>query len=143
MTNSLGDNIISECSSTYYGGSEAKEKYGATCTDISSHPSYHGDITGSEAKEKLMEHGATCYLTRYSRVREDYILSVLTNTRSEDELTIHNFTISIEGHRYEIDGTEYPFDSIHDLLKFYEHTPVSHKVSHIGAPCIKESSLSE
>lgn len=43
---------------------------------IKEHVGYHEMITGKEAEQRLKKHGGHCYLTRYSKIKDCYILSV-------------------------------------------------------------------
>ena len=117
-------------------------------TRISCHPSFHGRMKGKQAKEKLTQYcsqlGGTCYLTRYSANGKCYVLTVLQNlvnsftkrnkTTSKDyELTIYKpKTKGRERIVTEIRGTEEQFDTIYDLLAFYERNPVDPVITKIG-----------
>ncbi len=106
---------------------------------ISDHRSYHGKMTGREATKILKQHGGTCYLTRYSRAKDKYVLSVLQREVDSEEFIVKSYKLNIFKQRNnhkrtitEIDGTEEQFDSIFDLLSFYERNPVDHDIHGIG-----------
>lgn len=100
-------------------------------TGIKEHPSYHGPINGVEAETKLKEKGGNHYLTRYSRARDHYCLTVARNgeyahfdiiiTSSHDEQNV-----------YEIDGSEMQSKSIFSLLEYYRINPLTHSIDSIG-----------
>lgn len=114
--------------------------------DIHKHASYHGVMTKADAKKKLAQHSGICrhcYLTRYSKSRKVFRLSVMRTKdgRYQPQITMffEHFTLKIvkEGNhknRYEIKGTQAPFSDIIKLLKYYQEHPISLTFSTIGIP---------
>ena len=101
------------------------------------HPSHHGTITGAEAEEILQQHGDTCYLTRYSEVKQTNRLSVMTRKGNGGDYIFSHYDIDIterprSGTSFEIVGTEKKFREFSELLSFYQTTPVSFEVLSIG-----------
>ncbi len=96
---------------------------------ISQHPSYHGPITWKEAESTLKQHGGNCYLTRCDK--PCFMLSVLQRDFSgkkafrEFEFYIQRDPQDLNKVLFEISGTEYPLDSLADLLLFYESAVLS------------------
>lgn len=107
--------------------------------EISRHPSYHGTMSSARAEEKLKDQGiSNCYLTRYCEEMESYTISVLSESRIEHYIL--NICKCNGVTFYEIDGTENPFDSICELLEFYQNCPVSRKLdSFIGKEIVLET----
>lgn len=100
--------------------------------EIMRHPSFHGDLTGFKAEEKLQEHDVNCYLTRYSESRKKYSLSVARNGKyAHFDLIISEFD------EYEIDGTGMQSKDIFALLAYYYEAPLSPSVDGIGPPLSK------
>ena len=62
---------------------------------IPPHKGYHKCITGEEAKERLSKCKNLCYLTRYSKNRRCYILSVYQPQTLINNEEIQHFEISI------------------------------------------------
>lgn len=113
---------------------------------ISDHPSFHGSMAGKSARRVLKNHfrqsDSNRYLTRYSERKYVYILSVIQKKMdysTEDDFLIRHYKLNIDKHIHnreriitEIEGTEEQFDSIFDLLAFYERNPVDHDIVRIG-----------
>ena len=94
------------------------------------HPSYHGPMTGADAESRLQEHGGNYYLTRYSRARDQYSLTVARNgVCAHFDLIITHSGIYNE---YEIDGSEMQSKDIFSLLDYYKSNPLSHTINGIG-----------
>ena len=101
---------------------------------MSEHRSYHGPLTGDEAEHILKQNTEpNCYLTRYSNNRQSYILSVINAEKKSFhfQLIIDNDVPS-----YEIQGTQKKHNSLDDLLKHLERTPLSPTIRYIGKPCL-------
>ena len=99
---------------------------------IGTHPSFHGVMTAEEAEKVLKKHSATCFLTRYSKDKSCFRLSVITKK------VIQHFSILMEERIYEVKGAEMKFDDIHELLSFYENTPLTFEVMGIGKCVLRE-----
>ncbi len=102
-------------------------------------PSFHGIMTGREAELILEKHGSEkCYLTHYDATSKVYFLSVKTKT----DVYMH-FVIDITRHQnetqHELRGSDKEFDSISELLNFYENKPVNLEVDCIGDAVQSES----
>lgn len=98
------------------------------------HPSYHEAITGEEAKERLKKKGCHCYLTRYSKSQNCYVLSVLKPQQSMD--FVWNFKIVFsKDEKKKICGLTKEFDNIIALLEHYEHNRIDPGLSSIGQAC--------
>lgn len=99
---------------------------------VGEHASYHQAITGEEAKRRLGQCGGHCYLTRYSRNQDCYILSVyecqkpLDPTMEHFEITIHN------NGRLGIRGKNKAFNNIRSLLEHYEQNRIDPALRSIG-----------
>lgn len=99
---------------------------------IVEHPSYHGTMRTKEAEIKLRQHGGDCYLTRFSKSKNVYVLTVF---KSEEELCQNfqiDFKVKNDYNMYEILGTQKEFDDFFVLLDFYKSFPLSHNISTIG-----------
>ena len=117
--------------------------------DITQEKSYWGPMTGSEAELKLRLHGGNCYLTRYSEMKQHYVISVSVMRRKKQQarrqrdcLELYNFKLNVtkenSHNEFEIEGTDNKFNSVSSLLEFFQKNPISHSVSSIGEPCIKK-----
>ena len=112
--------------------------------EITRERSYWGAMTGAEAEFKLrrLKKGGNCYLIRYSKERQHYVISVIGRQSERDPPTVSHFKLDImqEGDHimFEIEDTENKFSSISSLLEFYQEHPVSHSVSSIGEACGKQ-----
>lgn len=95
---------------------------------LEDHSSYHQSITREEAEKRLKKCGGHCYLTRFSRTNEKYILSVYQEKPTK---TIEHYKITIhECVRLEDKGKS--FSNIAELLTFYENNRVSPAFKNIG-----------
>ena len=96
------------------------------------HPSYHGSITSEEAKRRLQMWGGLCYLTRFSKSNQRYMLSVY-----QDKLDIiKHFRLLIDRDRNyaQIQGKRQSFKNIDRLLHHYEYERISPAFRSIGIP---------
>lgn len=109
---------------------------------IRKHSSYHGTMNGDEAEATLQEQQGCdcCYITRYSEVRDEYILSVLH--REEGESVFKNFIIISNENDYEISGSEEKFSNLDELLEFYRKHPLIHHIDGIGEEITKDAAAS-
>lgn len=98
------------------------------------HRSYHEAITGEEAERRLEQRGGHCYLTRYSKIRGCYVLSVHKQHRLLSPVKEH-YEIVIEGKtKCRIRGKTKIFDSIESLLEHYEQNRIDPSLRSIGVP---------
>ena len=101
---------------------------------MKSHKSYHGKITGTEAELLLKRNGGNCYLTRFSENHERYILSVMImGNLMHYEIHIDNIE-----KKYGIDETDNEFNTVNEMLTFYESNPLSPGIENIGRCCLSE-----
>ena len=112
--------------------------------EISSHPSYHGAISGSKAEVRLKQQDKICYLTRYSEANEGFTLSVLG--RKNDDWVIQNFKICISNTKddhcvYEIPGAEVEFGDIASLLNYYKDNPLNQFIDCIGNEVVSDRKI--
>ena len=108
---------------------------------IVEHPSYHGAITGKEAMVLLKKHGSDCYLLRYSKIQDKFMILVFKRIKGK-ELCSQFQLIVTEGednNRYEIKGAKKEFTSISRLLEHYQCHPISPKINRLGDICVKNS----
>ena len=102
------------------------------------HESYHKTITGEEAEERLRQHGGHCYLTRYSRMKECYVLSVFEHQKPLNP-EIDHFEIVVESDgKHRINGKSMAFNSIHQLLEYYEQNRINPAFKSIGTMYTEE-----
>ncbi len=95
------------------------------------HKAFHHTITQIEAEKRLKRKGdCCCYLTRYSRTNECYILSVY---QSRPTSTMKHFKIEKDGNgKYKIKRKELIFDTIEELLEHYENNSIDPALKNIG-----------
>ena len=55
-------------------------------------------------------------------------------TRNKEGQKFDHFVITIINNRYEIEGTDQQFETIGDMLDYYEKNPIGDNVEHIGRP---------
>ena len=118
---------------------------------ISSDSSYHRAITFEKAKEKLRDQRRDGYLTRYSKNRKQFTLTVYKRSNDEDEemeaevFTNFNILMTREGDciKFEISGTEKKLDSLVDMFTFYKYTALNPLVHGIGEECVYPQHLNE
>ena len=96
---------------------------------LGEHPSYHQSITSDEAEHRLQKCGGHCYLTRFSESNERYILSVYQDIPT---YTIKHYRITVERGDIYIEGKKRYFDSIRELLAFYENNRIDPAFKTIG-----------
>ena len=102
-------------------------------TLMDEHSSYHGAIEEEEAVLRLRLSGVPhCYLTRYSKDKNMYVLSVFMKQSTED--VIEHYTITINGNKYQIESKFKvdDFNSIEQLLEHYMAKRISHSLPNIG-----------
>ena len=104
--------------------------------ELSTHPSYHGTMDRISAETKLREQDGSCYITRYSRTRKVYVLSVIKRKRPSSSGTVKHFKLKIEKQKdrasFEIHGAQRKFNSIAKMLDFYQQTHLNHDIGTIG-----------
>lgn len=97
------------------------------------HTSYHGELVGSMAEQILKTQRGTCYLTRYSKRRDCYVLS-LQFVKGPENVVIYHFRIIVDGDRIWLDqvGGKVEFGSLQSLLHHYQRHPLNHEIHSIG-----------
>ena len=108
------------------------------------HDSYHKAITGEEAERRLKQHGGHCYLTRYSRMRECYVLSVFEHVQKPMQPQVDHFEIVVEEDgRHRIKGKTADFDNVVQFLLHYEHNRINPAFKSIGTMLTEEDFIAE
>ncbi len=118
------------------------------------HSSYHGTITGDEAQHRLRQFNTRGYLTRFSRTKDCYVLSVYEPDTARGRLKpyVQHFKITTEtvpyggiwgwlGSKkdvYQIDHSEMNFDSLDEMLYYYEKNRIDPGFQDIGIRITKE-----
>ena len=102
------------------------------------HQSYHLTITSNEAERRLKKSGNHCYLTRYSEGNKCYILSVYQ--KRPYQMKHYRLVFNQQGRikTYHIDGKEKDFNSLDNMLNYYENHPIDHGLMNIGRQVTKE-----
>ena len=106
------------------------------------HSSYHESIPGAEARRRLelfCKHNccSCCYLTRYSRKKKSYALSILKKQKPEDIMLHFRILVKEEG-KHEIEGTFMEFEGIAQLLDYYESHRLDPSLRSIGRKCTEQ-----
>ena len=105
---------------------------------LAEHNGYHEAISGREAEGRLKKCGGHCYLTRYSRIKLCYVLSVYEQRRQTKSVLMH-FQITIEGNgELKIRGKGKTFPTIQSLLEYYQENRIDPNLKNIGRPYMKE-----
>lgn len=99
--------------------------------------SYHGAIKGVEAEKRLKERGGNCCLTRFSKARSVYVLSVYRGDDENPQFAHFDILIHVgdgiwEETEYEIVGTEQRFRCIYEMLDYYYEVPLNHQINGVG-----------
>ena len=109
--------------------------------DRSEMASFHGTINEKKAEEELKKHGVDCFLMRYNKDRNFYLLSVMTSGDNGHETKFEEYQVlcdsSVSSDTYiifKIQGREEVFDRIDNLLKFYQKNSISQTTASIGEP---------
>lgn len=96
---------------------------------ISCHASYHGPMNKLSAESKLKEQDDSCYLTRYSKTRKVYVLSIMNKNKKSGSRKIKHFRLKIEQRGdhtvFEIHGAQKEFQNLPELLKYHQKNGVS------------------
>ena len=96
------------------------------------HHSFHLAITAQEAEKRLRKCGNHCYLTRYSEIRQCYMLSVYQKAAMKHyEITFKHFSHHKE---YLIKGKTLVFGGLENMLAYYENNAMDSSLNNIGKP---------
>ena len=99
---------------------------------MENHNSYHGAISGDEAVRRLLKTNYDAYLTRFSPNHGMYVVTVL---KRDPRSTVGHFGLQINRRsqrKYSVVGMESHFDSIDELLGFYENNQIHPQFNNIG-----------
>ena len=106
---------------------------------MENHTSYHGCISGGEAIKRLKKtHDVCTYVTRFSTSHRRYVITILKRGRPN---TVGHFRLNIDRsaqRKYSVDGLENHFDSIDELLGFYEKNRIHPEFDTIGRQLTKQ-----
>ena len=100
------------------------------------HPAYHEEITGEIAEGRLRAKSGPCFLFRYSEVEKCYQISI----KYDDKVMHIKLQIDKDAPSYQLDGSEKNFNSLDDLIKYYQKNALSPAIRKIGQPCRKNTS---
>lgn len=95
------------------------------------HNSYHGAMSGEEAVKRLRKANNDSYLCRYSSGNRKYVLTIL----KQELHKVGQFRLAIDRssqRKYKVEGMEKHFESIDDLLCFYEANRIHPEFDNIG-----------
>ena len=100
---------------------------------ITDHCSYHGVISSDEAKNLLLLAPEKGYITRYSDKKEKFVLSIVYPS-SEGNQQICHLLLAIDNEvpSYAMKGSGKSFQSVEEMLVYYETNPVNQRLSNIG-----------
>ena len=115
--------------------------------DVTTQEGYVGGMTADKAEENLRRCRGNCYLIRYSKSKQSYVLSVVRRDAENPIPHIQHYKLIItkkDGNSrdsvYEIEGSEERFSDISDLLKFYQAHPLTRSNRTIGGAYVKPTS---
>ena len=80
--------------------------------------------------------GNNCYLTRYSKNQESYMVSALTHYQGTPTPVHIKLNVDKDNNSYSLEGTEKIFHTLEDLLNYFEQNPLSSKIRGLGTPCL-------
>ena len=104
------------------------------------HDSYHQRISAQEAERRLKKYGGNrCYLTRFSRTNNRYVLSVCQKIPTQE---IEHYGIDIQDGKYKIQGKEDIFNDITQMFEHYEQKRLDPAFKNIGKMFTEEDYLS-
>lgn len=95
------------------------------------HNSYHGAISGEEAVKRLSSTDTDSYLSRFSSGNRKYVLTILKHKARK----VSHFRLAIDRssqRKYKVEGMENHFESIDELLGFYENNRIHPEFDNIG-----------
>ena len=98
---------------------------------MAEHDSYHERITGEEAERRLRSRGRNGYLTRYSKEKKSYVLTVFKEQTPED-VVMHLKIIITDRGQHKIEGKDMSFANIKTLLEHYEQNRIDPALKTIG-----------
>ncbi len=105
------------------------------------HKSYFSNISGSEAENILKKSKKrNSYLTRFSEGNDSYTVSVIFLANNEDKVMHLKLSIDNENSSFSLEGTQNFFQSLDELLKFYERNRLSSEIRNLGSPCVPQNS---
>ena len=97
------------------------------------HEGYHHIISTREAQKRLKQRGGSCYLTRYSRRKQSYILSIY---KSNPTKTFKHLIIDKDrghkGEQFKIRDKDIVFNTIEEMLTYYEKNAIDPDFKNIG-----------
>jgi len=100
------------------------------------HPSYHGELNSKEAEGRLSmvsgSLGGNCYLTRYSKNNESYVVSALVYHNGGYTPVHIKLNIDTEKNCHSLEGTEKVFRTLNELLGYFEQNPLSSDIRGLG-----------
>jgi hypothetical protein len=96
------------------------------------HPAFHHNLTGDEAERRLKVCDGHCYLIRFSKAQDCYMLSVYRKERSMPLVKEHYGINITDNDKIMIEGNEKEFDSLEALLCYYQDNPIDTALSSIG-----------
>jgi hypothetical protein len=113
---------------------------------LANEPSYHGEMTKKEAEQELMAQGGSqrCYLTRFSSKHKTHKISAMHGRQRKE---YEHFDLC--RNKYALKDSDMEFDSISELLEYYQSHRISRTLGNIGIPvifrdsCGKDESIPE
>ena len=98
------------------------------------HEGYHHIISTREAQKRLKQRGGFCYLTRYSRRKQSYILSIYKSnpTKTFKHLIIDKYRGDGGSEQFKIRDKDKAFNSIQEMLAYYEKNAIDPDFKNIG-----------
>ena len=79
--------------------------------------------------------GSNCYLTRYSKGTESYVVSALIHHKGSPT-SVHIKLNIDKDNIYSLDGSEKIFRTLDELLDYFENNPLSSEIRGLGTPCL-------
>ena len=108
------------------------------------HSAYHHQITRKEAERRLEIHGGHSHLTRYSKNKKSYILSVYKKQKRPLEPIMEEYKIlKSDSGRLNIEGSDIDFEDIYKLLKYYKNNSISPALGSIGHAYTEKQYMSQ
>ena len=80
--------------------------------------------------------GSNCYLTRYSKGTESYVVSALIHHKGSPTPVHIKLNIDKDNNIYSLEGTEKIFRTLDELLNYFENNPLSSEIRGLGTPCL-------
>ena len=108
----------------------ARRSVRADNDNLVQNPWYHSGISWKKSEKRLNAQDSDCFLVRKSQHQEGkLVISVKCGGK------VKHHTVREENQRYEVEGTEKKFDSMDELIAYYQNNFLSTEEEVLTTPC--------